>query len=450
MSKFYPLLYLVLLTVLWSPLCEGTAGKSNRANRITPLVQCIYQVMPSVVYLSTERLIPVTNEANMPFAAKDPVMFQAQYSLGSGCVIDEDGLILTNAHVIHRAERIQVTLNNAERYWAEVVAADNYNDLALLRILGLDHKLRPMVMAEPGDLLLGEDVVIVGNPYGLGGTIVTGVLSAVNRRISYNNLVVFDDLLQTDALVNPGHSGAPLLNINGELIGLSLANLQDAPGISFAIPQQRLGDALGQWLIPERFGNVLLGLVPGVKRTGDGKLVFYLQNVLPNSPAAAAGLGAGMVITHVNGHELNGSIMDISGNLWKASPGDNFVIAGEGGSYNITAVSVTPDDWRRLAQLKLDLEVRELTPEVAKALNYPEIGGVLVAKPPAGNNQVLRGDLLIQIGDMTINSGADLSRALNNMRLGQEVNAVFLEFTPEKVPLAFRRKNVVLAVNSIY
>lgn len=421
----------------------------KRENRITPLVECVYRAMPSVVYLSTERLIPVEDETNMPFANMEPEKYQAEYSLGSGCIIDEDGLILTNAHVVQRTARIQVTLNNGKRYWAEIVAMDSYNDLALLRILNLEHKLRPIDMGEPGDLLLGESVVIVGNPYGLGGTIVVGVLSAFNRRVSYNEFVVFDDLLQTDAMVNPGHSGAPLLNSNGELIGLSMANLIDAPGISFAIPQQRLGDLLGQWLIPERFGDLSLGIVPMVRRDESGELVFYLHNVLPNSPAEAAGLRPGMVIDYIDGERLDSDIMQISGKLWKAQAGDKFKLQSGIQTYNLVAEDMSLDDWRRQVRLKLGIELRELNSVLLKTMDYPEVSGLIVSKPPTGNSDIKRGDILIRINDTAINSGNDLSRALANVRFGDSVNAVFLEFGSEKTPAGFRRKNITLSVNKI-
>ncbi|MEA4863419.1 MAG: trypsin-like peptidase domain-containing protein [Victivallaceae bacterium] len=437
----------LLAITIMSALAGGLAADENRENRITPVVLCINKVMPSVVNLSAERLMPAGSDDELPFAtAHEPAMNKTEYSLGSGCVVDPNGLVLTNAHVIFRAAKVLVTLSNGGRYWADVIASDNYNDLALLRINGLISPLKPVPMAEPGDLILGEPVIIVGNPYGLGGTIVEGILSAINRRISVNDVVVFDDLLQTDASVHPGNSGAPLLNINGEMIGMSLANLQDAPGISFALPQQRISDALGMWLIPERFRDVSLGLIPAVRREESGELVFYIREVLPDSPAARAGLRAGMTISHLNGKLLEHDITCISGALWKIAAGDTITLVSNSDTYTITAEPLKNQDWRQLAKLKLGLSLLKLTPEMAEALNYPDMDALVVSSPPA-NAGVGRGDILIQLGDAAINTPDDLARVLNNVRYGKEMRAVFFEYIPGTRPAQFKRKTVVLSVN---
>lgn len=427
-------------------ICGG-ATEESRVNRITPVVLCISKAMPSVVNLSAERLMPAGTEDDLPFAtAHEPALNQTEYSLGSGCVVDSSGLVLTNAHVIFRAAKVLVTLSDGGRYWADVIASDNYNDLALLRINGLTAPLTPIPMAEPGDLILGEPVIIVGNPYGLGGTIVEGILSAVNRRISVNDVVVFDDLLQTDASVHPGNSGAPLLNINGEMIGMSLANLQDAPGISFALPQQRISDALGMWLIPERFRDVSLGLIPAVRRSANGDLLFYIREVLPDSPAARAGLQTGMSISHVDGKLLDHDITQISSILWKVSAGETVTVVGDTNTYSITAEPLKNQDWRQLAKLKLGLSLLQLTPEMAKAMNYPDMDALVVSSPPS-NADVGRGDILVQIGDAAINTPDDLARALGNVRYGKEVRAVFFEYIPGTRPAQFKRKSAVLSVS---
>ncbi len=441
---------LLLLAAAMGASAQSPADYPQREWRITPVVRCVQKAMPSVVYLSSERLLPAADSAEQPpFAPQhEPTLYQAEYALGSGCVVDPAGLILTNAHVVNRTPQPIVTLGNGSRYRASVVANDSYNDLALLKVsVPPDVELRPLAMAEPGDLLLGETVVIVGNPYGLGGTIVEGVLSAVNRRISYENILVFDDLLQTDAPIHPGHSGAPLINLNGEMIGITLANLQDAPGISFAIPQQRISDMLGLWLIPERFGDVSLGLVPAIRRAPDGEIQFYLQDVIPNSPAEKAGLYRGMFISHFNGKLLEHDIMTISGTLWKLKSGESVTVTGDGKTVTVKAEAMPARDWRELAELKLGLSLRSLTPQIAKELAYPEWNAMTVTTPPPGNPNVKRGDLLIQLGDVNIYTPDDLSRALANIRYGQEVTAVLFEPVPETTPVQFKRKTAILSVS---
>ncbi|MDD4816510.1 MAG: trypsin-like peptidase domain-containing protein [Victivallaceae bacterium] len=443
----------ILLTAtaaLGAAAVQDATEYPQREWRITPVVRCVRKAMPSVVYLSAERLLPTAdNTEELPFAPQhEPTLYQAEYALGSGCVVDPAGLILTNSHVVTRTPQPIVTLGNGARYRASVVANDSYNDLALLKVtVPADVELRPLAMAEPGDLLLGETVVTVGNPYGLGGTIVEGVLSAVNRRISYENILVFDDLLQTDAPIHPGHSGAPLINLNGEMIGITLANLQDAPGISFAIPQQRIADLLGLWLIPERFSDVSLGIVPALRRAPDGELQFYLQDVIPNSPAEKAGLYRGMFITHFNGKLLEHDIMEISGTLWQLKSGDTVTLAGEGKTVTVKAEEMPARDWNELAKLKLGLSLRPLTPKLAEELSYPDWNAMAVATPPPGNQSVKRGDLLVQLGDANIYTPDDLSRALENIRYGQEVTAVLFEPVTAPGPIKFKRKTAVLSVN---
>jgi serine protease Do len=280
--------------------------------RLNPRVRAVAKVLPSVVNISTERVVaqsyskydpydPFAELFNQFLGLQEP--YKTTSSLGSGVIVEASGLVVTNEHVIRKASRIIVYLSDGSSYDAMPVAIDISNDLALLRLEGLeaDRRLVAIPFARPDDLLLGEDVIAVGNPYGLGHSVSTGVLSAIGRKFTYKGKVIFDDILQTDAAINPGNSGGPLVNADGQLIGLSLAIQRDAEGIGFAIPVKRLEEILGVWLLPSRFGLNLLGIVPGTKVLPENHCQAYIREVRLESPAGKAGLQPGMIVTAVNG-----------------------------------------------------------------------------------------------------------------------------------------------------
>ncbi len=156
-------------------------------------------------------------------------------SLGSGVIIDgEKGLILTNAHVIQKAGTIKVVLQDEREFEARIVGADPDSDLAVLKIDSKD-RLPAIKMGNSDDLMIGETVIAIGNPFGFSHTVTTGVISAINRSIRAQDRV-YHDFIQIDASINPGNSGGPLLNINGDLIGINTAIYAKAQGIGFAIP----------------------------------------------------------------------------------------------------------------------------------------------------------------------------------------------------------------------
>lgn len=441
------------MLLLWSGITSAADNRSDtteRANRISPTVLAVAEVMPSVVNLSTEKILDDSDPDQWYEFAPETVMMgrQRSYSLGSGSVIDASGLILTNAHVVDRAVRIRVTFNDVERYLAEVVAIDKLNDLALLRLVGDGgNHWKPIEMGQPGDLLLGENVIIVGNPYGLGSSIACGVLSAIGRKLTYRNKIVFSDVLQTDATIHPGNSGGPLININGEMIGINTSILKGTQGISFAIPLQRVQNVLGKWLIPERFRDVSLGIVPGVRRLPDGSLSFYLQEVLPDSPAARAGLKTDMILKSVNGQPVD-NLINLSRMLWKVQPDTVISLETDTGKYQLRAVELEAGDWQKAAELKLGIGLQILNADLAQALNYPFRGGLLISNlsPGVGTNAE-RGDLLLQLGDISINTPEDLIRVLRNYRYGQEVPAVLLQVSQQDGRYFLSKKNTVFKVN---
>ncbi len=404
-----------------------------RRNRISPTVVAVAQTMPSVVNLSTEKVIdsyahdwPLKKFENLFDFTPEQILGERQpgYSLGSGSIIDASGLVVTNAHIVRRAVKINATLHDGSQHLAEVLAADDLNDIALLRIIGLQKPVSPIKTAAPGDLLLGETVIVVGNPYGLGSSISQGVLSAIGRKITHKGEVIFSDILQSSAPVFPGSSGGPLININGEIIGINTALLRNTRDIGFAIPFQRVENILARWLIPERFNDATLGIIPGVKRLSNGRLVYFIREILPDSPAADAGIVAETQITHVNGEPVD-SLIDWSRLLWRLMADDELELQTDTGkTYKLKVRKMLPEDVEKIVNLKLGIKVQPLTIKIADALNYPFHGGLIISGlPQAGVNGVRRGDLLLRLGDVSINSREDLWRALAHARAGEKIPA---------------------------
>ncbi|MEA3429209.1 MAG: trypsin-like peptidase domain-containing protein, partial [Thermodesulfobacteriota bacterium] len=216
--------------------------------RENPVVRAVRKVSPAIVNINSEyevrrRVNPFSRFSRDPFFDSffkdffDPG-FEQRYkrtSLGSGVIIDgKRGLILTNAHVLAKSTTITVILNDERKFDARIIGADPDSDLAVLRISSKD-PLPAVEMGDSNDLMIGETIIAIGNPFGFSNTVTTGVISAVNRSIRAKD-AVYHDFIQLDASINPGNSGGALLNINGELIGINTAIYAKAQGIGFAIP----------------------------------------------------------------------------------------------------------------------------------------------------------------------------------------------------------------------
>jgi serine protease Do len=293
---------LLLSLFLVSQLAAAQASNPRR----TPLVVAIERVSPAVVNISAESTV---READPFFGLFFGGERQAQ-SLGSGLIIDRNGVVVTNAHVIEGASRITVTLLDGREIEADLLGADRDADLAVLKVKATG--LPAIPLGKSSDLLIGETVIAIGNPFGLSHTVTTGVLSAMGRTVpSDRGERLFTDFLQTDASINPGNSGGPLVNLAGEVIGVNTAIIQGASGIGFAIPADRARRVVDDLL---RFGELqplwtgvqLQTVTPELARRSElpvrrGALVF---RVYPDSPAAQAGLKEQDIIVSVGGHPV--------------------------------------------------------------------------------------------------------------------------------------------------
>ena len=276
------------------------------ATRRTPVVAVAEKVSPAVVNIAAESMVRDVD----PFFGGIFTPQRRAQSLGSGLVIEPSGIVLTNAHVIEGASRIVVTLLDGRELQADLLGSDHDADLAVLKLAA--HDLRAVPLGQSSDLMIGETVVAIGNPFGLSRTVTMGVLSAVGRTVpSESGERLFTDFLQTDASINPGNSGGPLVNILGEVIGINTAIVSGANGIGFAIPADRARRVVTDLL---RYGE-LRPVWSGARLvTVDEELArrsrlpvqhgALVRKVYPGSPAASAGLQENDVIVAAAGHPV--------------------------------------------------------------------------------------------------------------------------------------------------
>jgi len=240
---------------------------------------------------------------------------------GSGFVLDDDGYILTNEHVVEGAESVRVRFAKGAPITARVVGADVSSDLALLKIDAAGRKLTPLKLGSTRNLKVGEPAIAIGSPYRLQGTLTTGVISAVGRPIEAPNNFTIDDAVQTDAAINPGNSGGPLLNADGRVIGINaqIASSSGAnDGVGFAIAIDTAKEILPALKSGKEIKRPFLGVSTGDARTGTGAVV---ASVIDGGPADDAGLRPGDRIVALGDRTVNQSA-DISPAVTAHEPGD--------------------------------------------------------------------------------------------------------------------------------
>lgn len=407
---------LVALLCAVTLLCALPAG-ADQASRVTPVVKAVRAVSPAVVNISTRGRHRVN-----PFFEGDEFFdrFFREFwapthrdhrSLGSGVIIDgQKGLIATNHHVIAAASEIRVQLADKRVFVAQVVGADPGSDLAVLRIRPKG-PLPQVKLGNSDELMIGEKVIAIGNPFGLSHTVTTGVLSAIDRRVPLGRRVV-TGLIQIDASINPGNSGGPLLNVDGEVIGINTAIFRRAQGIGFAIPVNRVRRIAADLV---RYGEVIpawlgLELQTITERLARG---FGLESnrgvavvgVMDQSPAAKVGIRRGMVIAALNGHPVN-DISHYLDLLAQVRVGRSVTLrVHEGGEQRKIEVLTKAFPLQRaneLAWRKLGLKVMTLSPELAQRHRVRPNSAVAIAEVArdsrAASFGLRSGDLLVAMG----------------------------------------------------
>ena len=409
-------------------LAAAPAAASDPFLRRTVTVRVVESAGPAVVNITTEQIVSSPSGLS-PFGADpffdrffhdffEPRLPRTAQNLGSGVVIDAQGHVLTNDHVVARASQIRVLLADGREFEAKPVGVDPNNDIAVLKI-ETKEEIPWIPMGSSEDLMVGEPVIAIGNPFGLSNTVTTGVISALNRSIRSERRTYYG-FLQTDASINPGNSGGPLLNAEGKLVGINTAVYQGGQGIGFAIPIDVAARVVRELLEEGEITPVWLGIefqnltsqlsnaleIPGHVR---GALV---NRVRKKSPAQRAGVKRGDVVLKVDDRPVQ-SARDFFEMLETTIDGQELQL----------------EIWRDGKTRKIAVRAEEIPDEVVKALvtemlgmelELRENGGCLVRSVRSGSGAerigIQPGDLVLGIDNSPLENAEALRRAALDLR----------------------------------
>ncbi len=379
-------------------------------SRRSEIVEVVDKVSPAVVNISAEQTVRRRRSFEDLFFGFEARPRTAK-SLGSGVLIDPKGIILTNDHVISGASKILATTKSGRELECEVIGSDADNDLAVLRVKKPGTPLPTIHMGSSSDLMIGETVVAIGNPFGLSNTVTAGVLSAFGRSVPGENQRVYSDFLQIDAPINPGNSGGPVVNIQGDMIGVATAIIGGAQGIGFAIPVDRAKRIVGDLV---KFGEVkpvwtgLHGRTITSRQDDDRPRGFRVRSVEPGSPAERAGIRVGDQIVSVDATPID-SEESFQTALSTRGPGKAMKIGlrGSEGDRAVTleAQSPPPDYGTRILRDQLGMTVR------------PVRGGLRISivdgRGAAAGAGLETGDVIVALNGERVGEVADLNKLLS-------------------------------------
>ncbi len=455
---------------LWE---EGSSVEFEQP-RPPAFIEAAKALEPAVVNISSRRTVPTEQRRSLrrrpsPFGREDPFreffdrFFGEQRrprhrpSLGTGFIINTNGYIVTNNHVVEEADEITVTLSSKEEFEATLIGRDPKTDLALLRV----HSPLPLPTVPFGDsenLEVGEWVLAIGNPFGLGHTVTAGIVSAKGRIIGAGP---YDDFIQTDASINPGNSGGPLFNMRGEVIGINTAIMRSGQGIGFAIPINMAKSVLSQlydkgnvtrgWL-----GVAIQSISPGMLHAfklddANGALV---SGIVTDSPADKAGLRQGDVIVDFHGSEVEDASA-LPSLVAVVTPGTTVEVEvirdGKRMTIPVTLGELEDDEAARIAGLEpsgvaelLGIQVEAITQDMARELRTDDDRGVVVTdvadESPAANAGIQPGDIIREVNRQTVeglDAYEDATTALEEdepvlLLLERRGNHLYVAIRPEK------------------
>jgi len=401
---------------------RGVAGHSTVADLVE-------RVSPTVVNISTVQT--ASNAPRRPrafdfFAPRRPGVPRQRRGAGTGFIIDATGYVVTNAHVVQHADEVTVRLHDDRQFKAEVVGQDRKLDLALLKISGLS-RLPTAPLGDSHALRVGEQVLAVGNPFGLGHTVTMGIVSAKARSIGAGP---YDEFIQTDASINPGNSGGPLFNLRGEVIGINTAIRAGADGIGFAIPVSVLKGIMAQlrdkgYVERGKLGLAFQAVTPELAAAlglahPQGALV---SQVLPASAAKRAGIQAGDLIVAINGVTIKRA-SELPRNVARHAPGTpiRVLLRRQGAELTLTATldklaekgppaSHNPAVKKRGAKSKQLLGIN---------LENDKRGGVRVVGMSKAQAGIQLGDIIVELNHRPIRNVRELRQAIAALKKGRK------------------------------
>jgi serine protease Do len=349
---------------------------------------------------------------------------QGRQSLGSGFIINPQGLILTNNHVIEEADKIKVILHDEREFEAQVIGRDPKTDLALIKVQTAV-SLPTVPLGNSDALRIGEWVMAIGNPFGLSHTVTAGIVSAKGRAIGAGQ---YDDFIQTDASINPGNSGGPLFNTRGEVVGINTAIIAGGTGIGFAIPVNLAKELLPQLHAKGKVTRGWLGVMIQ-KVTPELAQSFHLQqptgalvaDVIADGPAAKGGLQRGDVITKFDGttiHDMHELPRLVANTLVGKQVKVDLLRQGQLKTLSVTVAELKEEtaatSSESTAQLGMDLQ--DVTPELVQSMGLRTTEGVLVVAVaddgPAIDAGIRRGDVIIEVNRQRVRNTRDYTEAL--------------------------------------
>jgi serine protease Do len=422
--------------------CEKLPGRSQFIGFPKSFADLVDMVKPAVVNISTETTVKVPGspfrhffgpEEGGPFGnffqkffGEIPDQELRQQSLGSGFIIDKDGYIITNNHVVQGADEIKVKLADGREFKARVIGRDAKTDLALIKISSFFKDLPTLPLGDSDKMRVGDWVLAIGNPFGLEETVTQGIISATGRAIGSGP---YDNFLQTDAPINPGNSGGPLINLKGQVIGINTAIIASGQGIGFAIPSNMAKNIIAQ--LKEK-GKVVRGWIGvsvqtvtpeiaqsfGLKETG-GALV---SDVVPGGPAEAAGIKRGDIIVAFDGKNI-GKMSDLPVIVAGTSVGTTVPVKvmreGKELTLNIKIAEMSEAGVAAQAaptEERLGMTVGSITPQVMRELGLRDRTGVVVTDvaqgSPAEDAGIQAGDVIKETNRVPVNNIRDFETAL--------------------------------------
>jgi len=394
----------------------GPPAHSAPSERLTPIVKAIRSCSPAVVDIQGQKSVNET-----PNGTPSPP--RQVNGMGTGVIIDARGYILTNFHVVDGVRRINVTLEGGRTYVARVVAHNQETDLAVIRIR--TPKSLPVIrLGSSHDLMVGETVIAVGNAYGYDHTATQGIISALHRNVQVNDTQQYLDLIQTDASINPGNSGGPLLNIDGEMIGVNVAVRAGAQGIGFAIPVNKALDIAAQLLNIEKLENHWHGMTALSIDGPTGPVT--IARVARDSPAQEGGLQRGDHLERIGSTPIRRA-MDIERALLGLRTGENVpvVVRRDGKSLELNlalakraalrsrqAASPAPGSLQEQTWATLGLRLEKVPSSLFRNSETSYKGGMRVvavkSDSSAAKQGVRKGDVLVRMHRWSTTTSKDI------------------------------------------